>query len=158
MKIRVISVGKIKEKYLLSGIEEYQKRLTPFTKISFVEVPDLPIPEHASEKIEIQIKDKEGQKILEKIKEDDYVIVLDLKGKQWNSVDYAHHLESLMMTHQQWVFVIGGSLGLSDTVKQRANEMLCFSKMTFPHPLMKLILMEQVYRCFKIMHHQTYHK
>lgn len=158
MKIRIISVGKIKEKYLLLGIEEYQKRLQPFSKIDFVEVPDLPIPEHAGEKIEAQIKHKEGQKILEKIKEDDYVIVLDLKGKQWDSVDYAYHLESLMMTHQQWVFVIGGSLGLSDAVRQRADETLCFSRMTFPHPLMKLILMEQIYRCFKIMHHQTYHK
>lgn len=159
MKIRIITVGKLKEKYLISGIKEYEKRLKGYCKIEMVEVSDEPIPDHASENVETLIKDKEAKKIVDKIKKDDYVIVLDLHGKQINSVELSNHIENCMLYGKSVIdFVIGGSLGLGKTIIERADFRLCFSKMTFPHQLMKLILMEQIYRSFKIMKNETYHK
>lgn len=159
MKIRIISVGKIKEKYLAAGIKEYEKRLSGYSKVEMIEVADEAIPERASENVETQIKDKEAKRILEKIKKDDYVIVLDLHGKEIDSVEFSRHLETCMIQGKSTIdFVIGGSLGLGSALVARADFRLCFSKMTFPHQLMKLILMEQIYRCFKIMKNETYHK
>lgn len=159
MKIRVMSVGRLKEKYLVSGIKEYEKRLNGYCKVEMVEVADEPIPDHASENMETAIKDKEAKKIVDKIKKDDYVIVLDLHGKQLDSVEFSKHLEACMLHGKSTIdFVIGGSLGLGKAIIDRADSRLCFSKMTFPHQLMKLILMEQIYRSFKIMKNETYHK
>ena len=152
MKIRILTIGKLKEKYLVNGINEYVKRLNAYCKVEMVEVPDEPIPDNASE-------DKEADKIVAKIKDDEYVIVLDLHGKEIDSVAFSKHIEECMIRGKSTItFVIGGSLGLGKSLLQRANYRLCFSKMTFPHQLMKLILVEQVYRAFKIMNNQTYHK
>lgn len=159
MKIRILTIGKLKEKYLVNGINEYVKRLNAYCKVEMVEVPDEPIPDNASENVENIIKDKEADKIVSKIKDDEYVIVLDLHGKEIDSVAFSKHIEECMIKGKSTItFVIGGSLGLGKSLLQRADYRLCFSKMTFPHQLMKLILVEQVYRAFKIMNNQTYHK
>ena len=154
MKIRILTIGKLKEKYLVNGINEYVKRLNAYCKVEMVEVPDEPIPDNASENV-----DKEADKIVAKIKDDEYVIVLDLHGKEIDSVAFSKHIEECMIRGKSTItFVIGGSLGLGKSLLQRANYRLCFSKMTFPHQLMKLILVEQVYRAYKIMRRETYHK
>lgn len=159
MKIKVVSIGKIKEKYLLAGIKEYTKRLQAFTKIEFFELEDEKIPDKASTAQEEQIKEKEGKRLLEKIKDDEYVILLDLHGKELDSVELSQHLEKMMISGKSTItFVIGGSLGLSKDVIQRSNFRLCFSKLTFTHQMIKLFLLEQIYRSFKIMNHQVYHK
>ena len=159
MKIRILTIGKLKEKYLVNGINEYVKRLNAYCKVEMVEVPDEPIPDNASENVENIIKDKEADKIVSKIKDDEYVIVLDLHGKEIDSVAFSKHIEECMIRGKSTItFVIGGSLGLGKSLLQRANYRLCFSKMTFPHQLMKLILVEQVYRAYKIMRRETYHK
>lgn len=159
MKVRILTIGKLKEKYLVNGINEYVKRLNAYCKVEMVEVPDEPIPDNASENVENIIKDKEANKIVSKIKDDEYVIVLDLHGKEIDSVTFSKHIENCMIQGKSTItFVIGGSLGLGKSLLQRANYRLCFSQMTFPHQLMKLILVEQIYRAFKIMNNQTYHK
>lgn len=159
MKITVISVGKIKEKYLVQAIQEYSKRLSRYCKLIHVEVADEKAPEGLSAAEEEQVKNKEGQRILQKIADSHHVIALELKGAMLSSQDFAQKLENLgLKGKSQIAFVIGGSLGLSGEVLARANEKLCFSKMTFPHPLMKVILLEQVYRGFKINKKEPYHK
>ena len=159
MKIRILTVGKLKEKYLVSGIKEYEKRLNGYCQVEMIVVLYEPIPNRASALVEEQIKNKEAKKLVEKIKKDDYVIVLDLHGKQLGSVELSKHIESCMLHGKSTIdFVIGGSLGLGQDIIERADFRLCFSKMTFPHQLMKLILMEQIYRSFKIMKNETYHK
>ena len=159
MKVRILTIGKLKEKYLVNGINEYVKRLNAYCKVEMVEVLDEPIPDNASENVENIIKDKEADKIVSKIKDDEYVIVLDLHGKEIDSVQFSKHIENCMIQGKSTItFVIGGSLGLGKSLLQRANYRLCFSQMTFPHQLMKLILVEQIYRAFKIMNNQTYHK
>lgn len=159
MKITVVSVGKIKEKYLTEAIKEYSKRLSAYCKLTHVEVPDEKAPETLSAKEEQQIKEKEGQKILTKIKDGQYVFALDLSGKQRSSEEFATELEKLpIYGNGDIVFVIGGSLGLSQEVINRSNTQICFSRMTFPHQLMKVILLEQVYRGFRIMKGEPYHK
>lgn len=159
MKVRILTIGKLKEKYLVNGINEYVKRLNAYCKVEMVEVPDEPIPDNASENVENIIKDKEADKIVSKIKDDEYVIVLDLHGKEIDSVTFSKHIENCMIQGKSTItFVIGGSLGLGKSLLQRANYRLCFSQMTFPHQLMKLILVEQIYRAYKIMRRETYHK
>ncbi|MBN2899922.1 MAG: 23S rRNA (pseudouridine(1915)-N(3))-methyltransferase RlmH [Clostridia bacterium] len=159
MKIKVITVGKIKEKYFVNAIGEYVKRLGAYCKVEEVEVGDEKCPENLSDKEMIQVKDKEGERILSKIKDGDYVIALAIEGKQISSEDLADHINSLAVSGKSDVaFVIGGSLGLSDEVMKRANYKLSFSKMTFPHQLMKVVLVEQVYRAFRIINGHAYHK
>lgn len=159
MKIKLVTVGKLKEKYLVDGIKEYVKRLNAYCKVEMIEVPDKPIPDKASEHTEDIIKDKEANKIVSKIKDDEYVIVLDLHGKEIDSVAFSKQIEECMIRGKSTItFVIGGSLGLGQAIIERANYRLCFSKMTFPHQLMKLVLVEQIYRAFKIMKNETYHK
>lgn len=159
MKITVISVGKIKEKYFTGAINEYAKRLTKYCKLEQIEVPDEKAPENLSEKEMIQVKDKEGDRILGKISDQAYVIALAIEGKQMTSEGLSEHIEKLGVTGKSHiVFVIGGSLGLSDKVLKRANYKLSFSKMTFPHQLMKVVLLEQVYRAFRIVRGEPYHK
>lgn len=159
MNISIITVGKLKEKYLKDGIDEYKKRLTRYCSIEIIEVPDEKAPETLSPKEEEQIKDKEGQAILKNVKDTTFVVALDLKGKMLSSEELSEFLEDCAIKgNSSIVFIIGGSLGLSKEVLQRANYKLCFSKMTFPHQLMRLILLEQVYRGFRIMKGEPYHK
>ena len=159
MKVRIICVGKLKEKYLVDGIQEYVKRLGAYTQVEIVEVSDERIPDHASLAEEVMIKAKEGRKILDKVKQDDYMILLDVQGKEMDSVDFSKHIEKCMIDGKSTIdFVIGGSLGHGDEVLSRANFKLSFSPMTFPHQLMRLFLVEQIYRAFKIMKNETYHK
>ncbi|WP_273853888.1 23S rRNA (pseudouridine(1915)-N(3))-methyltransferase RlmH [Guptibacillus spartinae] len=159
MNISIVTVGKLKEKYLKQGIEEYTKRLGPYAKIDVIEVPDEKAPENLSETEMTQVKKAEGERILSKISADAHVIALAINGKMKTSEQLAHDLDQLATYGKsKMAFVIGGSLGLSDEVLQRANDTLSFSKMTFPHQLMRLILVEQVYRAFKINRGEPYHK
>ncbi|MGA9288868.1 MAG: 23S rRNA (pseudouridine(1915)-N(3))-methyltransferase RlmH [Anaerobacillus sp.] len=159
MNISIVTVGKLKEKYLKLGIEEYTKRLGPFAKIEMIEVPDEKAPENLSDTEMIQVKKAEGERILSKIASDAHVIALAIEGKMKTSEQLAREFDQLATYGKSKVaFVIGGSLGLSDEVLQRANDTLSFSKMTFPHQLMRLILVEQVYRAFKINRGEPYHK
>ncbi|WP_214482828.1 23S rRNA (pseudouridine(1915)-N(3))-methyltransferase RlmH [Bacillus sp. SM2101] len=159
MNISIISIGKLKEKYLKQGIQEYLKRLTPYAKVNIIELPDEKAPEALSGQQMEQIKQKEGERILAKISEDTHVIALAIEGKMKTSEQLAKDLDHLATYGKSKVaFVIGGSLGLSNEVMQRSNESLSFSKMTFPHQLMRLILLEQVYRAFRINRGEPYHK
>ncbi len=159
MNISIITVGKLKEKYLKLGMEEYVKRLSAYAKVEIVEVADEKAPEELSELEMIQVKQKEGERILAKISADTYVIALAIKGKMLSSEELADRLDKLATYGKSKIaFVIGGSLGLSDEVLQRSNEQLSFSRMTFPHQLMRLILLEQIYRAFRINRGEPYHK
>ena len=158
-KISILCVGKIKEKYLKDGIAEYAKRLGRYCKLDFIEVSDEKTPDGASETVEEQIKNIEGEKLLKHIKDDDYVIALAIDGKMLDSVELSKQMESLGVRGiSHLVFVIGGSLGLSEGVLKRADYKLSFSKMTFPHQLMRMILLEQIYRGYRIMKKEPYHK
>ncbi|TFB21136.1 23S rRNA (pseudouridine(1915)-N(3))-methyltransferase RlmH [Filobacillus milosensis] len=159
MDIKIISVGKLKEKYLKQGIDEYLKRLSPYAKVKIEEVPDEHAPESLSEAEKEEVKNKEGVKLLTKLSTDTYVITLEIDGKQLTSEAFAKKLDELATYGRSKVaFVIGGSLGLSDEVKERSDFSISFSKMTYPHQLMRLILLEQVYRGFKINRNEPYHK
>jgi 23S rRNA (pseudouridine1915-N3)-methyltransferase len=159
MNITIATVGKVEDKYMKMGIEEFSKRLKPYANISIVEVADEKAPENLSEADMEIVKKKEAERLLAKIGESDYVIALAIEGKMKTSEELAAGLESLATYGRSKVsFVIGGSLGLHESIYKRADELLSFSKMTFPHQLMKLILMEQVYRAFKIMKNEPYHK
>lgn len=159
MKITVVTVGKIKEKFYRDAIAEYQKRLSRYCTLEIIELQDEKTPDGASEALEQQIKDKEGMRILQNIREDAYVIALVIQGKQRSSEQLASHLEQLTVQGKSHIcFVIGGSLGLSEAVQKRADEHLSFSPMTFPHQLMRVILLEQIYRSFRIIKREPYHK
>lgn len=158
MNINIICAGKIKEKYFTAAIAEYSKRMSRFAKFSITELPDEKIPDNASEKEENAIKDKESKAMLSKIKDSDYVIAMCIEGKQLDSVELSEKIEKISMSSSSIVFVIGGSLGLSDEVKKRADLRLSFGKITLPHQLMRVVLCEQIYRAFKISRNETYHK
>lgn len=159
MKITVICVGKVKEKFYRDAIAEYEKRLTKYCKPDFVEVADEKTPDGAGEALEEQIKAKEGARILEKIKPDAFVCTLEIGGKRMSSEGMALWMEKLCVSGTSHItFVIGGSLGLHPEVCKRADLALSFSDMTFPHQLMRVILAEQLYRCFRIINHELYHK
>ena len=159
MKITILSVGNIKEKYLIDAIDEYSKRLSKYTKINHITVPDLAINLNPSEKDMEIIKNKEGIKLIENIPDDSFVVALDLKGSMITSEELAKKIDDIFTySSSHIIFIIGGSLGLSNDVIVKANYRLCISKMTFPHKLCKLILMEQIYRAFKINNNETYHK
>ncbi len=159
MNITIITVGKLKEKYLKQGIAEYTKRLGAYAKIDIVELADEKAPEVLSDSEMQQVKNKEGERILSKISPDHHVIALAIQGKMKSSEELADTLDKLATYGKSRVaFIIGGSLGLSDDVLKRADEKLSFSKMTFPHQLMRLVLVEQVYRAFRINRGEPYHK
>ena len=159
MKITVLTVGKIKEKFYRDAIDEYAKRLSKYASVSIVEVSDEKTKENLSDTELFQILNTEGNKLLSKIPDNAYVIALDILGKKLDSVGFSKFMEERMNTgDSHLVFVIGGSLGLSDEVKKRANYKISFSDMTFPHQLMRVILLEQVYRGFRIMRNEPYHK
>ena len=159
MRISIICVGKIKEKYLKLGIDEFKKRLSKYCKLEIIELDDEKAPENLSDKEMLMIKEKEGKKILSKIKDNSYVIALAIDGKNLSSEELADTINNLgVRANSHIVFIIGGSLGLSDEILSRANYKLSFSKMTFPHQLMRLILLEQVYRAYRINSGEPYHK
>jgi len=159
MNIDVVAVGKIKEKYLNEGIREYSKRLSRYCSLNIMEVDDEKAPENLSDKEMEMIKSKEGEKLLSKIPSGAFVVALAIEGKQLSSEALSEKISDIMVEgNSHIVFVIGGSLGLSRDVLKRANLKLSFSKMTFPHQLMRMILLEQVYRAFRIMRNEPYHK
>src|SRR5699024_8879175 len=159
MEIRILSVGKIKEKYLNAGIAEYAKRLSRYCKLTFCQVADEKTPDRASDAFNEQIKDTEGQRLLKHIREQDYVFALAIDGNMLDSVELSRKIGQLGVEGRSSIaFVIGGSLGLSDAVLQRADYRLSFSRMTFPHQLMQMILLEQIYRGFRILNNEPYHK
>lgn len=158
MKITLITVGKIKEKYLKDAIAEYSKRLSKYCKLDIIEVSDEKTPDQASETVEEGIRSK-GEKILRYIKDDMYVITLEIAGKMLTSEELAERIEKLGIQGKSSIaFVIGGSIGLGKEVLKRSDYALSFSKMTFPHQLMRVILLEQVYRSYRIMNGEPYHK
>lgn len=159
MKITLVVVGKIKEKFFVEAIQEYEKRLSRYCKLEILQVADEKTPDKASEAQECQIKELEGQRIWAQIKDGAYVIALAIKGQMASSEELAEKLQQLgLCGNSHVVFIIGGSLGLSETVLKRADEQLSFSCMTFPHQLMRVILLEQIYRSFRIMAGEPYHK
>lgn len=159
MKITLIAVGKIKETFYTEAIAEYAKRLSRYCKLEMIQVADEKTPDRASALEELQIKRREGERILAQIKDGSYVIALAIEGKMLDSEGLAAKIDRLGIGGQsQIVFVIGGSLGLSEEVLRRADELLSFSKMTFPHQLMRVVLLEQVYRSYRIMMGEPYHK
>jgi len=159
MNISIITIGKLKEKYLKLGIDEYLKRLSTYAKVDVIELPDEKAPENLREIEMEQVKDKEGERILAKINDDTHVIALAIEGKMKSSEQLAKDLDQLATYGKSKIaFIIGGSLGLSKQVMNRANDTLSFSKMTFPHQLMRLILLEQVYRAYRINRGEPYHK
>ncbi|MHB8162974.1 MAG: 23S rRNA (pseudouridine(1915)-N(3))-methyltransferase RlmH [Methanoregula sp.] len=159
MQIRIIAVGKIKEKYLQEGIAEYEKRLRPYAKVQIVEITEEKRPLSASPAIESAAKVKEGERILAAILEGSFVIALDVKGQSWSSEELAASFREWELTGQnQLVFVIGGDLGLSPAILERSSLRLSLSKMTFTHPMARLLLIEQVYRAFRILRGEPYHK
>ena len=159
MKITVITVGKLKEKYLKDAIAEYSKRLSKYCKLEIVEVADEKTPEHASEVVEEAIRAKEAERILKYVKEDAFVITLEIAGKQLTSEEFADKIEQLGVRGvSHIIFIIGGSIGLGKDVLAKSDYALSFSKMTFPHQLMRVILLEQVYRSYRIISGEPYHK
>ncbi len=159
VNISIVTIGKLKEKYLKQGIDEYLKRLSTYAKVDIIELPDEKAPENLSETEMEIVKEKEGERILNKISDDTHVIALAIEGKMKSSEQLAKDLDQLATYGKSKIaFVIGGSLGLSPAVMKRANDTLSFSKMTFPHQLMRLILLEQVYRAFRIIRGEPYHK
>jgi 23S rRNA (pseudouridine1915-N3)-methyltransferase len=159
MKIRIIGVGKLKEKYLKEGTEEYIKRISAYADVEVIEVEDEPIPKHPSLAQEVMVKAKEGRRVLDQVKQSDFMILLDVAGTELDSVDLSKYIEKQMIDgHSTIDFVLGGSLGNSEDVLQRADYRLSMSRMTMPHQLARLVLLEQIYRSFKIMKGETYHK
>lgn len=157
--IKIICVGKIKDKHLKSLCEEYQKRIQPYHKLVMIEVNDEPIQANASSKEETLVKDKEGREVLKQIKDQEYVIVLDLHGTMLDSEDFAYKIETIQTYKTSHVtFVIGGSLGLSQALLERSNFRFKLSELTFLHQMTRLILLEQIYRGYKIRNHEVYHK
>lgn len=159
MKIIIVCVGKIKEKFYRDAVEEYKKRLGRYCKMQIVEVADEKTPDNASDTVEDAIRDKEGERILKYIKEDAYVITLEIAGKMLTSEEMAEKIEKLgVQGTSHIIFIIGGSIGLGREILKRSDYALSFSKMTFPHQLMRVILLEQIYRSYRIINHEPYHK
>lgn len=159
MKITILAVGKIKEKFYRDAVEEYCKRLSRYCRLEVLEVADEGTPDRASDAEEDQIRQKEGMRILNRIRPEDYVITLEILGRQMDSVAFSRQLEELAVSGKSSiVFVIGGSLGLHEEVSRRADQKISFSAMTFPHQLMRVILCEQIYRGFRIIKKEPYHK
>ena len=159
MKITLLTVGKIKEKYLKDAIAEYSKRLSKYCKLEIIEVADEKTPDNASEVVENVIRDKEGERLLKYVQDDAFVITLEIKGKMMTSEELAEKIDTLGIRGVSHImFIIGGSIGLGEDVIKRSDFALSFSKMTFPHQLMRVILLEQIYRSYRIISGEPYHK
>ena len=158
MKIKLLCVGKVKEKYFTDAINEYVKRLSKFTTVEIVEVPDEMTKDKASEAENLTVLKKEGDRLLSKIKDSDYVVTLEIEGKKLSSIGLADKISDICLKASTICLVIGGSLGLDTRVKQRSDFHFSFSDLTFPHQLMRVIVLEQLYRAFKIINNEPYHK
>lgn len=159
MKITVLTVGKIKEKYLKDAVAEYSKRLSKYCKLEIIEVADEKTPDQAGETVEEQIRGKEGERLMKYIRDDAYVITLEIQGRQLTSEELADKIDKLGISSiSHIIFVIGGSIGLGKAILERSDYALSFSKMTFPHQLMRVILLEQIYRSYRIIQKEPYHK
>lgn len=158
LTIQIICVGKLKETYLKEAILEYSKRLSKYIKLDILELPDEKIPDKINNNIMDLVKTKECNNILNHLKKDSYIIALDLKGKQFSSEEFSKNLEEISMENSHITFIIGGSLGLTDELLNKCNQKICFSKMTFPHQLIRVFLLEQLFRAFKIQNNETYHR
>lgn len=158
VNINIFCVGKLKENYLKEAITEYSKRLSKYCNLSFTEISDESLPSKINDSIINDIKEKEGKKILNSIKKDSFVMALDLKGKQFTSEEFSNKLENITVRgYSNITFIIGGTLGIAEEVLKSSNELICFSKMTFPHQLIRVFLLEQLFRGFKISNNETYH-
>lgn len=159
MKITILCVGKIKEKFYRDAIDEYAKRLSRYCKLEIIEVADEKTPDNASELVETQIKDKEGERMEKYLRDGAFICALAIDGRQLDSVELSEKIEGLGTSGTSHIiFMIGGSLGMSDALLKRADMKLSFSRMTFPHQLMRVVLLEQIYRAYRIMNHEPYHK
>ena len=157
--INIICVGKLKEQYLKEAIEEYSKRLSKYCKLNIVELQDESLPNKINDSLIENTKNKECEKILSNIKSSSYIVALDLKGKQFTSEEFSDKIKKISIQgYSDITFIIGGTLGLTNSVLEASNELICFSKMTFPHQLIRVFLLEQIYRAFKISNGETYHK
>lgn len=158
LNISIICIGKIKENYLRDAINEYSKRLSKFCNLKITELQDEKLPTKINGSIINEIKNKECDKIIDAIKKDSYVICLDLNGKEYSSEDFSRKIENIALNFNSSItFIIGGTLGLNEKVLSLASEKICFSKMTFPHQLIRVFLLEQLFRAFKISNNETYH-
>lgn len=158
LTINIVCIGKVKEKFFKDAINEYSKRLSKYCKLNILELPDEKIPDKTNLNIENEIKTKECNNIINHLKKDSYIISLDLKGKSFSSEEFSKNIEDISMLSSQITFIIGGSLGLTEDVLNLSNQKICFSKMTFPHQLIRIFLLEQLFRAFKISNGETYHK
>lgn len=159
MKITIACVGKVREAFYRDAVAEYGKRLSRYCRLEILEVADEKAPEDAGRLLQEQIKEREAKRLLEKIRQDAFVCILEVQGKTFSSEEFAGWLEASGINgNSHIVFVIGGSLGLHESVKKRADMALSFSRMTFPHQLMRVILLEQIYRAYRIINHEPYHK
>ena len=158
LTINVICVGKLKEKYLKDAIAEYSKRLSKYCKLNIIELSDEKVPDKINESIENEIKEKECKKIITHIPKNSYVMALDLTGKQYTSEEFSEKIENVSMEKSNLTFIIGGTLGMNNELLNMCDSKICFSKMTFPHQLIRVFLLEQIFRGFKISHKETYHR
>lgn len=158
LTINIICVGKVNEKYFKDSIQEYSKRLSKYCKLNILELPDEKIPDKINENLSYHIESKECDNIINHIKRDSYIICLDLTGKEISSIEFSKKIENISMQSSNISFIIGGSLGLTEKILNLSNEKLCFSKMTFPHQLIRIFLLEQIFRAFKISNGETYHR
>ena len=158
LTIKIICVGKLKENYLKMAVDEYSKRLSKYCKLEIIEVPDEKIPDKLNNSLENEIKSKEASNIMHHLKNDSYVIALDLNGKQYTSEEFSAEIQSISMNSSNITFIIGGSLGFSSNILNICDKIICFSKMTFPHQLIRVFLLEQIFRGFKIANKETYHR
>ncbi len=158
LTINVICVGKLKEKYLKDAISEYSKRLSKYCKLNIIELSDEKVPDKINESIENEIKEKECKKIITHIPKNSYVMALDLTGKQYTSEEFSEKIENVAMEKSNLTFIIGGTLGMNNELLNMCDSKICFSKMTFPHQLIRVFLLEQIFRGFKISHKETYHR
>ena len=159
LHINIICVGKIKEKYLQDAIQEYSKRLSKYCFLNITELNDEKLPQNLNDSLISQIKEKECNNIISHIEKGSYVFSLDLKGKQFSSEEFSRKITDISLNNSSSItFIIGGTLGLTDKVRNQSNELICFSKMTFPHQLIRVFLLEQIFRAFKISNNETYHR
>ena len=158
LHIDIICIGKLKEQYLKDAMNEYSKRLSKYCNLNIIELPDEKLPTTNSEKLFYEIKSKECERITSHIKKDSYVIALDLTGKQYSSEEFSKKIDNISLTNNNISIIIGGSLGMTSEFLNTVNEKICFSKMTFPHQLIRVFLLEQLFRAFKISNNETYHR
>jgi len=158
LSINIVCVGKIKENYLKDAIAEYSKRLSRFCNLNIIELQDEKLPEKLNDSVINEVKNKECTKMIQTLKKDSYIICLDLRGKEFSSEDFSKKIENIALNFNSSItFIIGGTLGLNEEILSLANEKICFSKMTFPHQLIRVFLLEQLFRAFKISNNETYH-